>query len=139
LESLPERLPQEVRHLVDELERHGYAITEERYDPGHFGDALVALQLDAARVRTVRDRGRWFVEIGGRRGDDWFAPVVWKAFLEGSTPPVDAMPLSEQAQFVLDARKAIEVAARGLSDADLATLRALRAQRAEARRALPPS
>jgi hypothetical protein len=139
VESLPERVPPEVQHLVDELKRHGYEITDERYDPDHFGDALVALQRDHARVRAVRDRGKWFVEIGASDGDDWFAPIIWKAFLEGAEPPLDAMPLSAQAQFVLDARDAIEVAARELRDADLATLRALRAHRAKARRALPPS
>ena len=139
MDSLSERIPPEVERLLDGLRRHGYAIADERYDPDHFGDALAVLESDRTRVRVVRDRGQWFVEVAGARGGEWFAPVIWKAFLDGSAPPAVAVSFEDQARLLLDEREAIEASARALDEDGLARLRALRAQRAEARRALPPS
>jgi hypothetical protein len=139
VDSLPERIPPEVERLLDELQRHGYAIADERHDPDHFGDALRLLERDRTRVLLLRDRGQWFVDVGSAHGGGWFQPVIWKAFLEGSMPPLEAQSFEEQVRFVLEEREAIEVAAAALDEDGLARLRALRAQRAEARRALPPS
>jgi hypothetical protein len=121
--SLSDRIPPEGQRLLDELQRHGYAIAEERQGADHFGDALAVLACDRARVRVVRDRGQWFVEAAGARGDEWFAPVIWKAFLDGSAPPAEAASFEDQARLLLDEREAIEASGRALDEEGLARLR----------------
>jgi hypothetical protein len=128
-----------VRALLDELLGRGYATGEERYDEDSFGNALVVLERDGTLVRLVRDRGQWFVEVAGAAEGDWFAPVVWHAFLESSMPPLDTTSFDVQAQLILADLGRIETTNSNFSEQDLAGLRAWRSRRAEARRAIPPT
>ncbi|MGH7643938.1 MAG: hypothetical protein ACRENX_13190 [Candidatus Dormibacteria bacterium] len=128
-----------VRALLDELLRRGYAIGEERYDESSFGNALVILKRNDTVVRLVRDRGQWFVEVAGAAEGDWFAPVIWHAFLESSMPPLEATSLDGQAQLLLADLARIETTNSDFSEQDLAGLQTWRSRRAEARRAMPPT
>jgi hypothetical protein len=128
-----------VRGLLDELLRRGYAVVEERYDEDSFGNAVVVLERNGTRVRLVRDRGEWFVEVAGASEGDWFAPVVWHAFLESSMPPLGTTSFDGQARLLLADLGRIEATNSDFSERDLAGLRAWRSRRAEARRAMPPT
>jgi hypothetical protein len=79
-------ISREVRALLDELIRRGYVVGEERDDEDSFGNALVVLERSGTAVGVVRDRGQWFVEVADAGRGEWFAPVVWHAFLESSMP-----------------------------------------------------
>jgi hypothetical protein len=125
--------------LLDELLRRGFAVVEERYDEDSFGDALVVLERNGTLVRLVRDRGQWFVEVADAAGGDWFAPVVWHAFLESSMPPLETASFEAQAQLLLADLARIGTANSDLGDQELADLRGWRSRRAEARRGMPPT
>ena len=64
------------------------------------------LERETTRIRLVRDRGQWFIEVAG--GDDWFSPLVWQAFLESSMPSVEIVPLDAQARCYLTISAKIE-------------------------------
>jgi hypothetical protein len=132
-------IPSAVQGLLDDLLRRGYEIGEDRYDEDVFGNALVVLERNDTLVRLVRDRGQWFVEVAGATEGDWFAPVVWHAFLESSMPPLDATSFDGQTQLLLADLGRIETSNSDFSDQDLAGLQAWRSRRAEARRAMPPT
>lgn len=127
------------RALLDELGRRGYAIGEERYDEDSFGNGLIVLERNDTLVRLVRDRGQWFVEVAGAAGSDWFAPVVWHAFLESSMPPLETASFDEQSELLLADLDRIETVSDGFGEQELADLRAWRSRRAEARRTMPPA
>lgn len=129
-------IPPEAEALADDLQRRGYSVAEERYDEASFGNTLIVLERDTTRVRLVRDRGQWFVEVAG--GHDWFSPVIWRAFLESSMPPVEIVPLAVQARWLLDDLGRIQ-AIGDLTEDQLADLNDRRSRRAAARRELPPS
>lgn len=128
-----------VRKLLDELLQAHYGIDEQRYDEAHFGNALIILTRDRTFVRLVRDRGQWFVEIAGGTADDWFAPVVWCAFLDSANPSLETISFDGQVGLLRHDLARIEVANENFDDKMLASLQAWRQRRADARRALPPS
>jgi hypothetical protein len=127
-------IPDELNALLDDLQRRGYLVTETRYDEASFGNAIIVLKHDATRIRLVRDRGQWFIEVAAAH--DWFDPMIWRAFLEASEPSVEIIPLAVQAQWLLEDLGQIEVMS-GLTQEQLAALDDLRTRRFAARMALP--
>jgi hypothetical protein len=97
MEIPADAIPSTVQGLLDELLRRGYEIGEDWYDEDVFGNALVVLGRNDTLVRLIRDRGRWFVEVAGATGGDWFAPVVCRAFLESKMPSLEAASFDVQA------------------------------------------
>src|SRR5438067_1243370 len=92
----------EAQALIDRLQARGYLAIEERYDERRFGDAVVTLKRDSTLIRLVRDRGQWFVEVCGPGGEDWFAPIIWSAFLDSSMPSLETASFDAQARALLD-------------------------------------
>jgi hypothetical protein len=101
--SLPSGLmPPEVQAFVDELERRGFSIADERYEAErHFGNAFVDYAHDGLVIRVVRERGDWYGVIGGPELTDWFSPEAWWAILDGSPAPAQPMTLADQLDAVL--------------------------------------
>jgi hypothetical protein len=127
----------EVEALLVALTNRGYRITEERYEPDAFGNALVTLGRDATLIRVVRDRRQWFAEASADGWGDWFSPVVWNAMLRSSLPSIEVKPLEQQTAMLLDDIEQIEDAS-GQDGETLELLRIWRSRRAEARRNLAP-
>lgn len=128
-------IPHEVEVLLADLERLGYSTAQKSYDRASFGDAVIVLEHDATRIRLVRDRGQWFIEVGAAH--DWFSPVIWRAFLEASPPQEEIVPFAVQARWLLEDLGRIE-ASHDLSKAQLAELDDLRYREAAASLGLPP-
>lgn len=122
--------------LLDDLLGRGYSVGEKRYDNERFGDALIVVGRETTRIRLIRDRGEWFVEVAG--ADDWFSPVVWRAFLQSAMPSLEIVPFEAQARWLLEDLDRIEALDRDLTEDQLAGLRTWRSRRAQARRELPP-
>ncbi len=130
-----EAIPHEVEALLGDLERRGYSVAEKHYDKASLGDTLIILKRDATRIRVDRDRGQWFIEVAAAY--DWFDPMIWRAFLEASTPSVEViLPFAGQARWLLEDLGRIE-AMSNLTKEQLAELDALRSRRAAARLELP--
>lgn len=107
-------------------------------DPDRFGNRLLLLRRNETRIRLVRDRGQWFIEVAAPNSDDWFAPVVWQALLDDQLPP-DRMPsVQEQATLVSTRLQEIDTVCFDEPDTLGERLRAWQASRAAARRARPP-
>jgi len=65
-----------------------------------FGDRLLEFDMDGLRVRLVRDRGQWAIEIGGDAVGGWYDTGIWECYLTGSSPSAEVMGTSRQAAFV---------------------------------------
>ena len=121
--------------LVDELVHGGFTVLGDTVDDERFGNALLLLRRGATRVRVVKDRSQWFVEIAGPGSDAWFAPAVWLAMLDGELPP-SPQPLSveEQSSFLRVRMADIDQASGDESGQTLTGLKSWQAKRAAARR-----
>lgn len=122
--------------LVNDLVGSGFTIMGHTLEE-NFGDSLLLLRGGATRLRVVRDRSQWFLEIAGPDSEDWFGPVVWLAMLEDKFPPAGLMATDHQVEFVRDRRAALEQASAGESGDVLGRLRSWQARVAASRRTLP--
>jgi hypothetical protein len=130
-------LPPELAKLAAGLIEHGYRVVEERADPEHFGDRLIVFAGQRTRVRIVRDRGQWFVDVATAKGE-CYEPVIWLAHLTGQMPPLDVPGLAADVEFVLKRLADIEKAAEDETGIVDESLFDWRWQRAAARRSMPP-
>lgn len=121
--------------LLTELVAAGFGLQISDPDDTAFGNQIAVLIHDAVRVRLVRDRGQWFLEIAAPLTDEWFAPVVWMGFLEDELPDPTRPSPEAEAKFVADRWADFGAADPGSA---LAALHAWQARRAEQRRSLPP-
>jgi hypothetical protein len=124
--------------LVDDLLHDGFAILGDDVDDARFGNSLLLLRRGATRIRVVKDRSQWFLEIAGPGSDDWFAPAVWLAVLDGEMPPLRPLTDEEQTRLVRDRIAEVDLASVDDSGRTLALLKSCQAQRAAARRAQSP-
>jgi hypothetical protein len=126
--------PAEVQSLHDELLRRSYTTVEELYDEASFGNALLVLERDGTFVRLTRERGQWLVEASETLTSHGFAPVIWHAFLETSTPPLEVISFDGEAELLLADLARIETVIRDFGEQELADLRVLQSRRAKTRR-----
>jgi len=103
--------PEPLAALAAKLERAGFAADEYGPDRDSFGDRMTTFTAEDLRVRLIRDRGQWTVELGHPAWEDVYDPDIWRAALEG-TDPTDPSPLAEQAAYVADRLDALRAAAR---------------------------
>ncbi len=89
-------LPEDLAALVEWLTGQGFALVEEMRAPESFGNWLILYERGPCRVRLVRDRGQWILEIAGPDRDEWFDADIWLSCLEGSNPPTGPYNLDEQ-------------------------------------------
>lgn len=79
--------------IVDDLHAwlmgQGFREEERHYDRRVFGNWLIVLVRAPCRVRLVRDRSQWFLDLSGEGLRDWHGPNRWRGCLEGE----DASPL----------------------------------------------
>src|SRR4051794_35842130 len=93
-------VPTAYRGLADELAAHGFVVQVGDPDDSAFGNQVAVLTHDRIRVRLVRDRGEWFLEIAAPLTDEWFAPVVWMALGSEELPDPRRLTPQEEAEFV---------------------------------------
>jgi hypothetical protein len=73
---------------------------EERGESESFGDRFVRLSRGEVELSVVRDRGWWYVDIGGPGFEVGFDPYTWRTYLEGDEPPDDATSFAKQVEFL---------------------------------------
>jgi hypothetical protein len=88
-------LPDVLEELRQWLEVRDFSIEEIRLS-GYFGDALVRLERDPVRIRFVRDRSVWDVQVRARGIDAWFDPALWEAAIAGGSQPRSTHLLNEK-------------------------------------------
>lgn len=93
----PDLIPLPIRQMAKGLEGAGFVLTEERFDPDVFGNALMTFASGSLLVRAVRDRGIWIILISMEGWDPWwFPPQVWQAHLDASDLFQSVIALDEQ-------------------------------------------
>jgi len=131
-------LPSPIQQLREQLEELGFWLAEEEHRDDGFGDLFLVLTRRGLGVRLIRDRGQWSVEVSGSDLNEWFAPMVWRAYLNQRVGDVATPTLDEQCQLVLDDVGRMQAAIS--TDVHLLDqLHRYRSDRAEARRRLGPS
>jgi hypothetical protein len=123
--------------LLANLVARGFIVMGDTEDLDRFGNELLLLRRGETRVRFVRDRGQWFVEIAAPNSDDWVAPVVWQALLDGELPPDRMLSDQEQTNLVGQRLNEVDDLCRSEPGALGEQLRSWQAARAAARRARP--
>ncbi len=121
--------------LVTKLVAEGFVPQISEPDDTAFGNQIAFFVHDETRLRLVRDRGQWFLEIAVPLTDEWFAPVVWMAFVDHELPGPQRPSPEAEAEFVADRWPEFGV---GDPAATLTALEAWQSRRAEQRRSLPP-
>jgi len=102
-------LPEPLAALATTLEERGFAVDEQPPSES-FGDQLITFADERLRVRLIRDRSIWTIELGHPAWDDVYDPDVWRAALEGADP-TDPSALEDQAAYVAGALDRLREAA----------------------------
>lgn len=75
--DLPEA-PSHLRDLIERLQAHGFEEVQSEHAAHSFGNVLRMFEREPVRIRVVRDRGDWSVEITAAGwpthehfGEDW--------------------------------------------------------------------
>lgn len=89
-------LPSPIQQLREQLEELGFWFAEEEHRDDGFGDLFLVLTRRGLGVRLIRDRGQWSVEVSGSDLNEWFAPMVWRAYLNQRVGDVATPTLDEQ-------------------------------------------
>ncbi|MGH3496015.1 MAG: hypothetical protein ACRDP1_00925 [Nocardioidaceae bacterium] len=127
--------PAAYQALIGQLVAEGFVAQISNPDDTAFGNQIALLIHDGTRLRLVRDRSQWFLEIAAPLTDEWFAPVIWMAFLDGELPDPRRPSAEDEAGFAatrwhdFDASEAAGI---------LEGLRVWQERRAAQRRGLPP-
>lgn len=138
MEIPPDELNSSSRSLVLELESRGYELAQGQHDTKSFENILLVFERGSTRVRIVRDRGQWFVGASAARWNDWFDPVIWRAFLDSALPQIDVASFEWQCKCLVEDLARIERSTTRSENGTLTRLDELRSARAAIRRALPP-
>ncbi len=94
-------LPDALAALAARLEERGFAV-DEQPPSDSFGDQLITFTDERLRVRLIRDRSLWTIELGHPGWDGVYDPDLWCAALEGADP-MEPSELEEQAAYVAGA------------------------------------
>lgn len=122
----------EVRSLLHQLRARGYVVIQQLYTERSFGNALIDLQRGCTRVRVVRDRGQWLLDMCGARDEEWWAPAVWRAWLTAWTGPIGSPAIGDQVDMLLEDLPQVEAANERDDRAPAAGLREAQSQRSPA-------
>ncbi len=124
--------------LINWLLQAGFVVLGDTTDEERFGNSLLLLRRGDTRIRAVRDRSQWFIELAAPGSDAWFSPVVWLAALDNTMPRLDAFSDDEQARIVEDRLFEIDELSSNNSGKTLELLQSWQAKRAASRRAQQP-
>jgi hypothetical protein len=102
-------MPEPLKALRIWLVSHGFTLAEEHRSDS-FGDRFEMWVHDRCRVRIVRDKAEWALEISGDGISGWFDPDTWKACLDGDEPPQNPRALIAQTAFLESSLSQIETA-----------------------------
>ena len=102
-------LPEVLARLADQLAAAGFRV-ESSARSDAFGDRVVQFARGPVRVRFVRDRSQWFIDMSRDGWDDWFDPDVWRSCLDNLPLAREPSPLDEHAAFVVEAIEQISTA-----------------------------
>lgn len=94
-------LPEAFGRLLARLEREGFEVALDKYYPQVFGDRVVELRRRRRRVRLVRDRGQWRVDL--RVAGEWIEPQFLVAARDRRPPRRDVPPPEDAAALAMDA------------------------------------
>lgn len=133
MNKLPDA-PAAYRNLVERLVNRGFVADVSDPDATAFGNQVAVLSQDNVRLRLVRDRGEWFLEIAAPLTDEWFSPAVWMALLARALPDARRPTPEEEADFVGSSWPVFDPPSQPTSSELLAELRAWRDRRAAQRR-----
>jgi hypothetical protein len=125
------------RDLIDDLQNRGFVLLGDEVDPERFGNVLLLLRRDETRLRVVKDRSQWSVEIAAPGSEEWFSPAVWRALIHGALGSLDVLTPQQEIDFVRENLTSIEATSKEFSGRTLEGLRDWRAKRASARRGGP--
>ena len=75
----------EVQAVTDWLTRNGFTESAHELSP-HFGNEVTEWARGDMLVRSVRDRGQWFVDVARRGWDDWFDADLVAHVLDSKSP-----------------------------------------------------
>ena len=127
---------QDVVSLASWLHHSGFTV-DEKHQSESFGNQLEVFARGRCRVRIVRDRGQWFVDIEGPDQGDWFDVPTWQAcFTDGGRTIDHSVPTDPVATF---RQMLLDVEAELASQSGIGKcLRRRRAERARSRLGLPP-
>ena len=90
-------LPEEVRVLLFDLQREGFAMVSRR---GSTVDGLIEIQNGHCAVRVSVDRGQWSLELGGHAVGGWYDPNLWQACLDDVPVSREVPDLDFQIAFI---------------------------------------
>ncbi len=113
------QLPENLAALVGWLTDQGFALVEELRAPESFGNWFLLYERGPCRVRLVRDRGQWILDISGPDRDEWFDVDIWLSCLEGRNPPTGPYKLDEHVALLRKSLARIDDALRsraGIAD-----------------------
>ena len=127
--------PAAYKTLTAQLAAEGFVAQISDPDDTAFGNRIALFIHDDVRVRLVRDRSQWFMEIAAPLTDEWFAPVIWMAFLDGGLPDPRRPSAEQEAAFVAGRWQEFDVAD---APGGVEALRAWQERRAAQRRGSPP-
>ena len=129
-------LPTTIDDLRTWLIIQGFQEEERFYDSRSFGDWLIVLARPPCRVRIVRDRSQWSIDISGEHIPRWYDTDLWQACLAGGEAVPRVIPLEDQIAFVRTSLDGIEAALRSPQELErcLSLQRDARALRREERR-----
>ena len=93
--------PAPIQRLRTHLTSAGFTVEETA--PGAFGNYVIDASRGGLLIRAVRDRGEWRVELAVPVPDEeWVLVEIWRACMEGRTPSVDELSLSEEVSWLVD-------------------------------------
>ena len=119
-------LPPPLQVLVSDLIGSFGMRARDRQASGGFGNCLIELGSDALRIRLVRDRGQWRIEVADARvPDEWFYVEVLRQLL--SAEPFELpLPIDDQARYL---RKCLPQLLEAFGSPDAPQFRARLAER----------
>ena len=127
--------PAAYQTLTDQLVAEGFVAQISDPDETAFDNQIALLIHDDIRLRLVRDRSQWFLEIAAPLTDEWFAPVIWMAFLDGELPDPRRPSAEDEAAFVATRWRDFDASD---DSGAVEAFRAWQERRAAQRRGLPP-
>jgi len=96
---MSEQFPTSVSLLLSFLEDDRGLSIEQELASQAFGDTIIVLRGQGLRVRVLRDRGRWFVEVSSENPNQWFDMALLKEQITGHVGD-DEPSFDEQAEFL---------------------------------------
>jgi hypothetical protein len=130
-------IPECLVALVRSLRRDGFSVATETHDEEAFGNYQAVLENRTLRVRIVRDRSIWLLQIGGDGlGDSWFGAGAWRECLEGTEMPVGPSIADGDCEYVEENwRRMVDALQTELVEATGACLHARQRERSRVDRA----